>query len=84
MARLAEVMACRRSVGPPSLANFLSQRFESAVWWVLQKDVYGREQDLEGLAATAADVSIAQRPGGGQEVALFFGIRERGESVKTG
>jgi len=78
-------MAFRRSVGPPLLANFSPRSVLKAPFGGLcRKDVYGREQDLEGLQATSADVSIATRPGGGREVALFFGIRDRGESVTTG
>jgi hypothetical protein len=54
------------------------------LWWALQKDVYGREQDLEGLCVTPLDVTFAHFPGGGVQAAVFFGLRERGESVKTG
>jgi hypothetical protein len=58
---------------------------EAAIWWALGKDVYARgEQDLKGLRVTPADVSFVDLPGGGVEVAVFFGLRARGESVKTG
>ena len=54
---------------------------ESALWVALQKDVYGREQDLELLRKTSSDYAVRQLPGGRIQIALFFGVRERGESV---
>ena len=56
---------------------------EAALWWVLQKDTFCREQDLEFLRRSKEDVSVLHLPGGGEQVALFFGIQSRGESVKT-
>ena len=57
---------------------------EAATWWSTQMDCYCREQDIELLRATTSDVAIGFRPRGEIQVTLFFGIRARGESVKTG
>ena len=56
---------------------------ESAIWYALQKDIYGREQDMEGLRKTSRDVAVRFLPKGGVQIALFFGLSSRGESVKT-
>ena len=50
---------------------------------VSSKDCFSREQDMEGLRNTPQDVSIRRYTKGGVQVALSFGIREQGESVKT-
>ena len=56
---------------------------ESAVWYDLQKDTYCREQDMEGLRNTPQDIAVRHLPKGQVQVALFFGLSSRGESVKT-
>ena len=56
---------------------------QSAVWWFLQEDTFGREQDMEMLRNSPTDWCVYERPGGEPQVCLFFGVASRGESVKT-
>ena len=56
--------------------------WQAALWWVVQRDTYRREQDLELLRHTSADIATAERKGI-LRIALFFGVASRGESVKT-
>ena len=43
--------------------------WQAAMWWVLQRDTYAREQDLEQLRHSPEDVAIAERKG------IFFALR---------
>ena len=56
--------------------------WQSALWWVVQRDCYAREQDMQLLRNTNSDVAIADRKGI-VRIALFFGVADRGETVKT-
>ena len=56
--------------------------WQSGLWWSLQCDTYGREQDMELLRHSTADIAVAERQGR-TCIALFFGVPERGETVKT-
>ena len=57
---------------------------EAATWWVLQKDLIARSQDLELLRKCDSDIQVLREARGGRlRIALFFGIAERGETVKT-
>ena len=55
----------------------------SAIWYATQKETYAREQDMEQLKNTPQDVAVHFLPKGGVQIALFFGLSSRGESVKT-
>ena len=71
-----------------AIARFLFEHvvtiidWQSGLWWSLQCDTYGREQDMEMLRHSTADIAVAERQGR-ISIALFFGVPERGETVKT-
>ena len=71
-----------------AIARFLFEHvvtiidWQAGLWWSLQCDTYGREQDMEMLRHSTADIAVAERQGR-TCIALFFGVPERGETVKT-
>ena len=68
----------RETVGILALAMIISGKLIPAMVVLLSFDCFLREQDWQGLVAR----DCARDPNG--NIALLFGVRERGEKVKTG